>query len=87
MAYYPLDENDNKQKAMFKEEPECRKKLKKILIITAIIVLGLGGLFYYKASSIFSKISTGGDGLLSGLFKGEEDLKGVGDGRINVLLL
>ena len=87
MAYYPLDENDNKQKAMFKEEPEGRKKLKKILIITAIIVLGLGGLFYYKASSIFSKISTGGDGLLSGLFKGEEDLKGVGDGRINVLLL
>lgn len=87
MAYYPLDENDDKQKEMLNDESPAKKKWKKIIIITALVVLGLGGLFYYKASSIFSKISTGRDGLLSGLFKSEEDVKGVSEGRINVLIL
>lgn len=87
MAYYALDENDTKQKEMLAEESPGKKKWKKIIIITTILVLGLGGLFYYKASSIFSKISTGNDGLFSGLFKSEEDLKGVSEGRINVLIL
>jgi len=90
MAFYSFDSAENK-KSKFKlfgtDADGKRKKLKKILITAGVLVLLLGGLFYWKASTILSKISTGNDGLLSGLLKSEDDVKGVSEGRINILLL
>jgi len=90
MAYYSLDSTENLEKktGVSSSKPSNkRKRLKKILIASAILFLVLGGLFYYKASSIFSKISTGNSGLLTGLLKSDEDVKGVSEGRINIMLL
>ena len=56
------------------------------MIFIAIILLG-GGLIFYKTSSLFSKISVSGGSIFGGLFKNTEDLEGMEDGRINVLLI
>ncbi|MBM3256184.1 MAG: LytR family transcriptional regulator [Candidatus Moranbacteria bacterium] len=90
MAYYSLENNENKDKEdLFGDDGKAgkKRKLKKILAATALVIIALGGLFYYKTASIFNKISTRGDGLFSGLFKSEDDLKGVSEGRTNLLLL
>jgi len=91
MAFYSFDNTDsNKSKfsGLFKKDADGkRKKLKKVLVAAGVVILLLGGLFYWKASAILSKISTGNSNLLSGLLKNEDDVKGMKDGRINVLLL
>jgi len=92
MAYYSLadSEKDSKTASFMDDSEKCggkRTKLKKILIISGLIALVAGGFFYYKASSIFSKISTGSSGLFSGLLKNESDVKGISEGRTNILLL
>lgn len=90
MAFYSLNNPEEEKRTLpilDDSKDSKKKKLKKILIIAGVAVLLLGGLFYYKASSILSKISTGNTSLLSGLLKSEDDIKGVKDGRINLLLL
>ncbi|MBU2025891.1 LCP family protein, partial [Patescibacteria group bacterium] len=42
---------------------------------------------FYKTSSLFSKISTSGGSIFGGLFKNKDDLEGMSEGRINVILL
>jgi len=88
MAYYSLDSAEEKKSTgILGGKIDGRKKLKKILIVSAILLLALGGVFYYKASTILSKISTGNSGLFTGLLKSDEDIKGMQDGRVNILLL
>ncbi|MFH1559220.1 MAG: LCP family protein [Patescibacteria group bacterium] len=62
-------------------------KLKKTALIFAVIVVLAGAGVFYKTSSLFSKISTSGGSIFGGLFKNKDDLEGMSEGRINVILL
>ncbi|KKQ60147.1 MAG: hypothetical protein US82_C0044G0007 [Parcubacteria group bacterium GW2011_GWC1_38_22] len=71
------------------ESKKKRKWLKPLLILVAIILL-VGGVFAWKAESLFDKISTNGSviGSLTHIIPGVADeLKGEKEGRINILLL
>lgn len=92
MAFYSLKKDDSTEEVTEKEDSSAisfwkSRKFKISLIVAFISLIGIGGFTYYKASSLFNKISTGDGGLLDGLFKGEDDLKGFEEGRINFLLL
>ena len=71
------------------ESKKKRKWLKPLLILVAIVLL-VGGVFAWKAESLFDKISTNGSviGSLAHIIPGVADeLKGEKEGRINILLL
>jgi LCP family protein required for cell wall assembly len=90
MAFHPPESAKDKKRnpSLFGENKGGkRKKLKKILAFAGVLLLIAGGLFYYRASAILGKISTGSGGLLGGLLKSENDVKGVPEGRTNVLVL
>lgn len=56
-----------------------------------VLILIAGGVFFFKAGSVFNKISLGNDGLLKGLVKtlpgSKNTLVGEPEGKINILLL
>ncbi len=92
MAFYSLKKEDTTSEIAGEETSVPTRfwksrKFKISLVIAVVLLAGIGGFTYYKASSLFNKISTGDGSLLGGLFKGEEDLKGVEEGRINFLIL
>ncbi|MEA3273094.1 MAG: LCP family protein [Patescibacteria group bacterium] len=62
-------------------------RIKKTIGILAIILLLAGGVLFYKTSSLMSRISISSGSIFGGLFKGTEDVKGMEDGRINILLI
>lgn len=69
-----------------------KRSSKKIAIIVIICVLLLfGGVFAWKAGSVFGRVSSGKGNILSDIVKSlpgtQAQLKGEADGRINVLLL
>jgi len=74
---------ENSGKRLFKP----RGRIKKTLFILAIIFLLIGGALFYKTSSLMSRISISGGSIFGGLFKGTEDVKGMENGRINILLI
>lgn len=92
MAFYSLKKGESLSELSNEEVTEKTsfwksRKFKISLVVAFVLLAGIGGFTYYKASNLFNKISTGDGSLLGGLFKGEEDLKGVEEGRINFLLL
>lgn len=72
------------------EPKKKNKKWLKIIMIILAVFLVAGLAFAFKAGFILNKISTGG-GIFKSIIKSipgvENELKGEGDGRINVLLL
>ncbi len=97
MAYYPLNGDKSKDLDEIDEKSDIgeldpkkkakRKKLKKIILVVGMVLILLGGFLFYRASSFFSKISSKGGGLFDSLTKSENDVAGVKEGRINILLL
>lgn len=71
-------------KEIFKKKGRLARKTALVLVAMALL---LAGAFFYKTSNLFSKVSTKSGNIFGGLFKGADDLGGVKEGRINILLV
>ena len=90
------DAHSRKEKKGKKEHSTSREKeifkkkggrLKKVSLTLAAIALVLGAAVLYKTTNLFSKISTANGSIFGGMFKDTEDVGGVKEGRVNVLLI
>jgi LCP family protein required for cell wall assembly len=86
-----ISESSSKNKivAMIKSKDPFKKsgKMKKIIFLVVFLLLLGGGFFFFKTKNLVSRISTSGGSLFGGMFKDKEDVGGVKEGRINVLLV
>jgi len=81
MAYREIEESKGVT------EKKGWKKWKTASIIGALCFVLIGGFFLYKTTDLFSKISTKNGSFLKAFIKSEDQVKGVKEGRVNILLL